>query len=242
MTFIQKNWSWLATMCMVVMLGFYSCTEEDLCETIDCGPNGQCVNGDCLCDFGYSGANCEQFDPCGVEGICDAANTECFINDDGEAECRCVDGFFGANCDSTDPCTDIVCGDNGNCNEGNCDCNPGYEGADCETESRGKLTGAWVQTDNCDDGNQYVSDVTVLANDPINTARFDITNFGGLDANGITVYGVLSDSLRFTIPAQSVSGWNISSTTTGTYNSDLGTMAISYTVNGQECTAIFTRP
>ena len=43
----------------------------------------------------------------------------------------------------TDPCADIVCGDNGVCDDGTCLCDEGYEGTACETEARAKYYGTF---------------------------------------------------------------------------------------------------
>jgi hypothetical protein len=50
-------------------------TPPDLCASIDCGDNGECVNGVCTCESGYTGALCETPDlcasiDCGVHGSC----------------------------------------------------------------------------------------------------------------------------------------------------------------------------
>lgn len=33
--------------------------EKDLCKDLECGVNGRCEVGECMCDNGYSGTNCE---------------------------------------------------------------------------------------------------------------------------------------------------------------------------------------
>lgn len=42
----------------VSVISFNSCTT-DACKDVDCGINGECVDGDCVCDAGYTGVNCE---------------------------------------------------------------------------------------------------------------------------------------------------------------------------------------
>jgi hypothetical protein len=42
----------------VSVISFNSCTT-DACKDVDCGLNGECVDGDCVCDAGYEGVNCE---------------------------------------------------------------------------------------------------------------------------------------------------------------------------------------
>jgi len=44
------------------LVTYTSCTKEDdpidPCAAVLCGPNGDCVNGTCVCDLGYEGAGC----------------------------------------------------------------------------------------------------------------------------------------------------------------------------------------
>ncbi len=42
----------------VATIGLASC-ETDACKDVDCGTNGECVDGDCVCDTGYEGATCQ---------------------------------------------------------------------------------------------------------------------------------------------------------------------------------------
>lgn len=42
----------------IATVGMVSC-ETDACQDVDCGANGTCVEGDCVCDTGYEGVNCE---------------------------------------------------------------------------------------------------------------------------------------------------------------------------------------
>jgi hypothetical protein len=62
----------------------------DLCENVTCN-NGTCNEGSCICDLGYSGEFCENFDICaGVTcingGVCNGGI------------CNCPPGFAGVNC------------------------------------------------------------------------------------------------------------------------------------------------
>lgn len=43
----------------------------------------------------------------------------------------------------SDPCSDIDCGPNGTCIEGECSCDEGYEGMLCDTETRAKYLGLY---------------------------------------------------------------------------------------------------
>ena len=42
----------------VVAIGLSSC-ETDACADVECGTNGTCVDGDCVCDAGYEGVDCD---------------------------------------------------------------------------------------------------------------------------------------------------------------------------------------
>jgi hypothetical protein len=42
----------------VATIGMVSCTT-DACKDVDCGTNGTCLEGVCLCDTGYEGVNCD---------------------------------------------------------------------------------------------------------------------------------------------------------------------------------------
>ncbi|MGB0918350.1 MAG: calcium-binding EGF-like domain-containing protein, partial [Flavobacteriales bacterium] len=42
----------------VATIGMVSCTTDE-CKDVNCGDNGTCVEGDCVCDLGYEGTNCE---------------------------------------------------------------------------------------------------------------------------------------------------------------------------------------
>ena len=43
---------------IVATIGMVSCTT-DACKDVDCGAWGTCVEGDCVCDLGYTGTNCD---------------------------------------------------------------------------------------------------------------------------------------------------------------------------------------
>lgn len=38
---------------------FNACGSTDKCESVNCGLNGVCNDGTCVCDAGYEGTNCE---------------------------------------------------------------------------------------------------------------------------------------------------------------------------------------
>lgn len=41
----------------IATIGMTSC-EVDACKDVDCGLYGECVDGDCVCDEGYTGVDC----------------------------------------------------------------------------------------------------------------------------------------------------------------------------------------
>ncbi|MCF8258204.1 MAG: hypothetical protein K9J06_11655 [Flavobacteriales bacterium] len=45
----------------VVAIGVmsFSACETDACKDVNCGTNGTCVDGDCVCDTGYEGVSCQ---------------------------------------------------------------------------------------------------------------------------------------------------------------------------------------
>ncbi|MCB9192604.1 MAG: hypothetical protein H6602_13155 [Flavobacteriales bacterium] len=42
----------------VATIGMVSC-DTDACKDVDCGANGTCLEGDCVCETGYEGATCD---------------------------------------------------------------------------------------------------------------------------------------------------------------------------------------
>lgn len=43
---------------LFLVLGISSC--RDRCKNLDCGTNGSCVEGECVCNSGYDGGLCEE--------------------------------------------------------------------------------------------------------------------------------------------------------------------------------------
>ena len=42
----------------IATIGMVSC-DTDACKDVECGVNGTCLEGDCVCDAGYEGVSCE---------------------------------------------------------------------------------------------------------------------------------------------------------------------------------------
>lgn len=51
----MKNLLYLVLTSCILFIG--ACTDP--CDDVDCGPNGTCDDGTCLCDAAYSGSACE---------------------------------------------------------------------------------------------------------------------------------------------------------------------------------------
>ena len=83
----------LIYLCFVAIM-LSSCGDDpfDSCAVIDCGLNGECLEGTCDCEDGYSGVNCEIFDPCFAIDCGD--NGTCV-----DGTCDCEEGYYGDNCE-----------------------------------------------------------------------------------------------------------------------------------------------
>uniref|UniRef100_A0A9J7YXY8 N-acetylglucosamine-1-phosphodiester alpha-N-acetylglucosaminidase n=1 Tax=Cyprinus carpio carpio TaxID=630221 RepID=A0A9J7YXY8_CYPCA len=95
------------------------CVHERLCQPEDCSQHGRCVEGQCVCQQGWSGPGCANLTcqaECGEHGIC----TEI-----------CAAGFYGDGCNQTCTCTN-----GGSCDpvHGRCTCPAGLHGDSCEQE------------------------------------------------------------------------------------------------------------
>lgn len=43
----------------IATIGMSSC-DTDACADVECGANGTCLEGDCVCDLGYTGEACDE--------------------------------------------------------------------------------------------------------------------------------------------------------------------------------------
>ena len=77
--------------------------EIDPCEGVDCGENGQCISGNCDCNEGYTGENCEtELEPCSIDDDCMGRASD-VTGFKGNCDCTCNDHFFGDNCSQVEP-------------------------------------------------------------------------------------------------------------------------------------------
>jgi hypothetical protein len=70
----------LLSVVAIATVSFNSCTT-DACKDVDCGLYGECVDGDCVCDSGYEGVNCETLTRAEFLGTFNVAET-CSASDD----------------------------------------------------------------------------------------------------------------------------------------------------------------
>ena len=122
----------LGITCIIIYVYEYNNSIKiDKCDNINCGDNGKCVDGKCVCNQGYTGDNCQSKS---TTNKCDNIN----CGDNGncvEGKCVCNKGYMGDNCQSkstTNKCDNINCNYNGNCVDGKCVCNQGFIGNNCE--------------------------------------------------------------------------------------------------------------
>jgi formylglycine-generating enzyme required for sulfatase activity len=109
--------------------------QPDPCDTIDCGDNGYCEDGACVCTNGYAGEFCDVVTPC--VGIDCGANGTCVV-DGASYICECDTGYEGPQCGTDiNECVPNPCLNAGTCAEGVpgtyiCTCTGGFTGDNCE--------------------------------------------------------------------------------------------------------------
>jgi len=143
---------------------YYS--NETLClECPDCGQFGRCdANGECSCEAGHEGDNCEfccvsfygneclPCPDCGPQGFCDSGRFGsgtclCTQNYDGTLCDECAEGYFGPRCE---PCPD--CHGRGICNEetlGLCSCFEQFTSEDCSECAEGYFGPDCIKCPDC---------------------------------------------------------------------------------------------
>jgi hypothetical protein len=100
---------------------------EGGCE--DCPENSECIEGFCVCDFGYyeDGGLCLKAYCDNVNNCTSPANGQCRSPDD----CLCNPGFVGSDCSMLAYCSDD-CSGHGACTDGGqCICDPNWGGERC---------------------------------------------------------------------------------------------------------------
>jgi hypothetical protein len=50
---MKKNWFWLFSLVLTASALTFTACETDPCKDVDCGANGTCFDGACVCDVGY---------------------------------------------------------------------------------------------------------------------------------------------------------------------------------------------
>ncbi|XP_073781326.1 N-acetylglucosamine-1-phosphodiester alpha-N-acetylglucosaminidase isoform X1 [Danio rerio] len=111
------------------------CIHERLCQPEDCSGHGRCVEGQCVCQHGWSTPGCANLTcqaECGEHGICTENGCVCDAGWMG-LYCSqvCTAGLYGDGCNQT--CT---CANGGSCDpvHGRCTCPAGFHGDSCERE------------------------------------------------------------------------------------------------------------
>eukprot|EP00116_Pleurobrachia_bachei_P009411 sb/3469673/ len=110
------------------------CLEEDFCRNNPCRGHGKCLSEQggfrCLCDKGYTTANCEKdVNECEMNpGICQ--NGGRCVNTEGSFQCQCPAGYDGKLCGfETNECETNPCLNGGRCidehNSFRCECPTG---------------------------------------------------------------------------------------------------------------------
>lgn len=56
---MNKRLVYLCTLLLSASFFITSCGDSDPCKDVDCGANGTCFEGSCVCNQGYEGSNCD---------------------------------------------------------------------------------------------------------------------------------------------------------------------------------------
>lgn len=82
--------------------------EGDACNLLDCGDDGECIDGECVCDEGYLGALCQwhedALESVGIS-VCDVTFCGEGTCDPTDGSCNCNAGFVGHDCTLAAPNT-----------------------------------------------------------------------------------------------------------------------------------------
>jgi len=129
-----------------------------------------------------------------------------------------------------DPCKNVTCQNGGTCQDGNCRCSLPWEGSKCEVDARDKFVGLWRGTINCGDDPE---DDVLLITKNITTANRIIIIIGEDE-----IYGELTSSSAFNIPAQTVNvdGTDVTVSGRGNLNGNQLTLEYNVTIQGAAVT------
>lgn len=94
-----------------------------------------------------------------------------------------------------DPCKDIICKNDGVCEEGTCNCLPGFQGEHCEQRWQEKYEGVWAAQDSSD-GRFTTFTVTIRPSLTLHTAIV-MDSFWTYKANNILVHLTNENTLVF---------------------------------------------
>jgi len=122
-----------------------------------------------------------------------------------------------------DPCKKVTCQNGGTCQDGNCKCNLPWEGSRCEVDARDKFVGSWRGTINCGSGPE--DDAFSITKSSTTATRIIL---------GDRVYGELTSSSSFDIPAQilNLNGTAATVNGRGNLNGNQLTLTLTFTVEG----------
>ncbi|HYV90437.1 MAG TPA: hypothetical protein VE978_01585 [Chitinophagales bacterium] len=68
--------SFLGMVAVVTVMFFNACTS-DPCKDVNCGANGNCVDGTCICDVGYEGTGCTTLSRDKFVSVWNSINNSC---------------------------------------------------------------------------------------------------------------------------------------------------------------------
>ncbi|XP_069393037.1 N-acetylglucosamine-1-phosphodiester alpha-N-acetylglucosaminidase [Paralichthys olivaceus] len=112
----------------------FLCVHPRRCEPQDCSGHGDCVDGLCVCQRGWTGTACHKLvcqpPACGAHGVCTVDGCVCDAGWRG-TNCtqECLPGFYGDGCNQTCDCAN---GSSCDAVHGRCTCPPGFQGDACE--------------------------------------------------------------------------------------------------------------
>jgi len=148
-------------------------------------------------------------------------------------------GVLSFNSCTTDACKDVVCGQYGECVDGDCVCDTGYEGVNCATEERAKFIAAYSVSESCTSGN-YSYNIT-SATSATNVSTIVISNFGDY---GVSVTATVAGS-SLTIANQSVTISGAAASFSGSGQLSGNILTITYTIavgtDSDTCTMTCTK-